>query len=339
MKKNQEIASPGALNDRGIATAVCATSRNDRKIEYGEFDVSQDREKFLGGSDIPALLGISKFCSRWELLLQKAGLEERNFSGNRYTEYGHYIEPFVRQHVNLVYDTCFRPTRVVCPPLRLHSDGFDGERVLEIKSTSDISSTLDGYKHYLVQLLKYMEAHGVSEGLLAVYERPENFDRAFHPERLQIFEVHMDEWADLLSYVNREIDRFLEDLAKLKDNPLLSEEDFLPLGGDMVAVANKIVAFEKQLAAMKETEAKLKEAKTQLYRMMLQRNVKSWSSPYGTKITRVDEVPAGSKTVTEFDQAAFQAENPLLFAKYTRAVEKKTNGKAGYVRITMGRAT
>ena len=70
---------------------------------------------------------------------------------------------------------------------------------------------------------------------------------------------------------------------------------------------------------------------------MLKAGVKSWTSPNGTKISLVAEVPGSTKTVTEFDSEALKAENPSLFAKYLRKVEKKTNGKSGYVRITMPR--
>lgn len=306
-------------------------------MEYGEFDVSEDRDKYIGGSDIPAILGISKFTSRWQLLLQKAGLEERSFTGNRFTEYGHYIEPHIRNHINLIYNTNFVPNRVINGDIRYHADGFNGECVLEVKSTSEIYSTVDGYKVYLVQLLKGMEENQVEKGILAVYDRPENMSRVFDPKRLQIFEITMDEHRNLLAHVNKEIDRFRSDLARLKENPLLSEQDFLPIDGNMITLTNKIVAFENQLSAMKEIEQQLKDAKKQLFHAMVKYGVKSWTSPSGTKITRVDDVPGGTKTVTEFDSDAFKAENPTLFSKYLKKVEKKTNGKAGFVRITMPR--
>ena len=40
-------------------------------VEYGEFDVSQDRDKYIGGSDLPIICGISKFKTRWQLLLKR----------------------------------------------------------------------------------------------------------------------------------------------------------------------------------------------------------------------------------------------------------------------------
>ena len=57
--------------------------------------------------------------------------------------------------------------------------------------------------------------------------------------------------------------------------------------------------------------------------------------PNGTKITRVDEVPGSTKTVSEFDLKAFKADNPAMYERFCRLVEKKSNGKAGYVRITV----
>lgn len=303
-------------------------------VEYGEFDVSQDRDKYIGGSDIPAILGLSKFKTRWQLLLEKAGLEERTFSGNKFTEYGHIIEPQIRDHINLTYNTNFVPNRVINGDLRCHSDGFNGECVLEIKSTSDIHSTVDGYKVYLVQLVKYMEQNEVTKGILAVYDRPEDMNPAFDGKRLQVFKILMDDHRNLLAHVNREIDKFRVDLERLKENPLLSEQDFLP-AGSLTTLADKVAKFENQLSQMKEIENQLKEAKKALYSEMVKRNVKSWSMPNGTKITRVDEVPASTKTVLEFDQELFMKEHPGMYSCYKRPVEKKTNGKAGYVRITV----
>ena len=303
-------------------------------VEYGEFDVSQDRDKYIGGSDLPVICGISKFKTRWQLLLEKAGLAENTFEGNPYTRYGHYIEPFIRDHINLIYNTQFIPNRVINGDIRCHSDGFNGECVLEIKSTSDIFSTVDGYKVYMVQLVKYMEQNQVVKGILAVYDRPGDMSQEFDPKRLQVFEITLDDYKNLLDYVNREIDKFRADLERLKENPLLSEQDFLP-AGNLVALADKVAKLENQLAAMKEIEKQCKEAKRALYNEMLNRKVKSWTMPNGTKLTMVMETPPGTKTVTEFDTEAFKADCPGIYQKYMKTVEKKTNGKAGYVRITI----
>lgn len=303
-------------------------------IEYGKFDVEQDRHKFIGGSDIPVIMGLSSFKTRWQLLLEKAQLAESNFSGNRFTNYGNILEPQIREYINLTKSANFQPTRVIDGDLRLHTDGFSGECVLEIKTTSDIHSVVTAYYHYLVQLIKYMEKHKVTKGILAVYNRPENFDPVFDPERLQVFEIAMEDYTALLAKVNRELDRFRADLETLKENPLLSEQDFMPKGS-LITLSQQVVALENQLAAMKEIEQKCKEAKQALLNEMLKHSVKSWVTPNGTKITRVDGTPGSTKTVSEFDTEAFKADNYALYQKYLREVEKKTNGKSGYVKITL----
>lgn len=301
---------------------------------YGEFDVTADRDQYIGGSDIPAILGISRFTTRWQLLLEKAGLEERCFCGNKYTEYGHIIEPQIRDYINLVYNTNFLPNRVIHGVIRYHSDGFDGNRVLEVKSTSQIHASASDYKAYLAQLLKGMEENEVTDGILAVYHRPDDLNPVFDPKRLQVFEIKMEDHRNLLNHVDREIDKFREDLERLKENPLLSEQDFLP-AGSLATLADRVTKFESQLAALKEIEQQCKEAKKALYSEMVKRGVKSWAMPNGTKITRVDEVPAGVKKVTELDTEAFKAECPEIYQRFCRMVEKKTAGKAGFVRITV----
>ena len=303
-------------------------------VEYGEFDVSQDRDKYIGGSDLPVICGISKFKTRWQLLLEKAGLAENTFTGNRYTEYGHIMEPKIRDFINKVSQENFVPNRVINGDLRCHTDGFNGKCVLEIKTTSDYYSTVDGYKTYLIQLVKYMEQNNVDEGVLAVYLRPEAFITELDYTRLQVFKIQLEDYRGLLDYVNREIDKFRADLERLKENPLLSEQDFLP-AGNLVALADKVAKLENKLAALKEIENQCKEAKKALYNEMLNRKVKSWTMPNGTKLTMVMETPSGTKTVTEFDADAFKADCPGIYQKYLKTVEKKTNGKAGYVRITI----
>lgn len=300
-------------------------------IEYGEFDVSIDRDKYIGGSDIPVIMGISSFKKRFDLMLEKAGLKENDFAGNSYTRYGHIIEPQIRDYINLVYNTHFEPSRVIDGDLRLHTDGFNGECVLEVKSTSEIHATVDGYRHYLVQLVKYMEKYNVKKGILAVYDRPEDMNPVFDAQRLQVFHIVLDDYKPLLAKVNKEIDRFRTDLARLKENPLLTEQDFLPIGEGIVTLSNKIVAFEQQLAAMKEIEQKCKELKQALYNEMVKHDLKSWTTPNGTKITMVAATEGSTKT--EFDAAAFKKENPDMYKLYLR--EKKTAGRSGYVRVTL----
>lgn len=298
-----------------------------------EYDVTIDRNKYIGGSDVPVIMGISPFKSRWDLLQEKAGLKENTFAGNKYTEYGNILEPKIREYINATLNTNFTPNRVTIGDFRAHTDGFNGEAVLEIKTTSNIHSSVDDYKIYLVQLLKYMQVNEVKYGYLAVYERPADFSTEFDINRLNLFAVSIEKYEVLLKAIDAELDRFRTDLERLKANPLLSEQDFQP--NELVILSQKVVKFESRLAEMKQIEAELKKAKQQLFEEMSKHNIKSWETPNGTKITRVDSVPAKTELVTEFDVEAFKADNEGLYAMYQYEVAKKTNGKSGYVKITL----
>lgn len=298
-----------------------------------EYDVTIDRDLYIGGSDLPAIMGISPFKTRYELLLEKAGLRENDFEGNRYTEYGKIIEPQIRAFINRKRKKKFEPNKTINGDLRAHTDGFNGECALEIKSTSDIHETVDGYKIYLVQLLFYMNENKVTKGLLAVYERPKDFNPEFDPEKLSTFDIKAGEYKSLTDEIYAEIDRFRADLARLKDNPLLSEEDFQP--NELVTLSNKVLALENRMAEFKQIEKQYKDMKQTLFEAMTRHDVKSWETPNGTKITRVDGTAATVQTVTEFDVDTFKTENTELFEKYQKTVEKKTSARAGYVKITL----
>lgn len=299
-----------------------------------DFDVTVDRQSFIGGSDIPAIMGISTFKTRFDLLLEKAGLKEIEFTGNRYTVFGQKLEPVIRNYINQDQTVPFIPNKNTIGDVRCHTDGYNGECVLEIKTTSHIYDTVAEYKIYLVQLLKYMEVNKVDRGLLAVYQRPEDFDLLFDPERLHLYDVLMEDNLDLLAEINTALDKFRKDLKRLKENPLLTEEDFLE-DQQLVVLSNKVLAFESQLAALKSIEQQCKDAKVELYEAMVNHGVKSWTTPNGTKISVVAGTPAYTETVTEFDQAAFKAEQPEMYAQYLHEVQKKKGGRSGYVKITL----
>lgn len=297
------------------------------------YDVTIARNEYIGGSDIPVIMGISSFKKRYDLLLEKAGLKEDDFTGNRYTVYGQKMEPQIRDYINRKRKKKFEPNRIVNGDIRCHTDGFNGECVLEIKTTSRIFEKVDEYIVYLVQLLLYMKENGVKKGILAVYERPADFDPEFDSERLRIYEITASKYKTLTDKIYAEIDRFRADLERIKANPLLSEEDLQP--NDLVSLSNMVILLEQRMAEYKVMEKKYKEMKQELYEAMQEHDVKSWKTVNGVSITRVDGVESTVKLVTEFDLESFKNEEPTLYEKYLRELPKETKGRGGYVKITM----
>ena len=247
--------------------------------------VTVDREKYIGGSDIPIIMGISPFKSRFDLLLEKAGLKENDFTGNEYTEYGNVMEPKIRDFINENREDRFEEGKYIENDIRCHTDGINKEMVLEIKTTSQIHGKVEDYKVYLVQLLFYMEYTKRKHGKLAVYERPDDFNEEFDVNRLIQYDIRLEDFKELIEQINKAVDQFRIDLGKVKENPFITEEELVPV--DLTELSNKIVVLENQLVEMKKVETQAKELKTQLKSAMEKNNIKKWETPNGVKITLV----------------------------------------------------
>lgn len=296
-------------------------------------DVTVDRDKYIGGSDVPIIMGLSPFRTRWELLLEKAGIQKSSFGGNEYTEYGDVLEPQIRDYINTRLNTCFKPSQIIADDLRANMDGFNDIKVLEIKTTSHICDDVNDYKIYLVQLLFYMQMAGVDSGMLAVYERPEDFNPKFDAERLSVYDIHISEYLNLIERINAEIDHFRTDLTRLKENSLLTEEDFQP--AELVEISNKMLMLESRLAEFKDIHEQYDDMKDKLYQAMVKYDVKSWETLNGTKITRIDPNKTGKKEITVFDEIAFSEDFPDIYNMYCHIEKKTVSNRKGYVKITL----
>lgn len=298
-------------------------------------NVTEDRELYIGGSDAPVIMNLSPFKTRWELLQEKAGIKEPDFTGNKYTEYGNIMEPKIREYVNGKLLADFIEDKTIDGDLRYHADGHDlgTNQMLEIKTTSHVSENINGYKHYLVQLLLGMKMNKSETGWLAVYERPEDFDEEFNKERLCLFKVEFSEYTELVKEIDYYIQAFREDLAKLRENPFLTEEELMP--NELVELANKVVAFEDQLTEYKRIENECKKFKENLKLTMELYGLKSWKTNSGHTITLVPDGEDKEEMVLDMD--SLKSDLPELFKPAFDGgymVTRIKKGRAGYVRIT-----
>lgn len=191
--------------------------------------VKEHRENYLGGSDLVALMGISHYKTRFELLQEKAGLKEIETADNEYTDYGNKLEPKIRDYINETFGKRYHEDKLEIDnevlPIRCHFDGICNESILEIKTTGTLKKTIEDYKGYLVQLLFYMMNAKKDKGMLCVYKRDKTFDETFNSNNLQIFLIDIDNFKNLIWEMQEEIERFKLDLKKIKENPFLTEEE------------------------------------------------------------------------------------------------------------------
>lgn len=304
--------------------------------------VTQERWRYIGGSDIGAIMEISPFMKRFDLLTYKARLAENDFQGNEYTEYGNEMEGKIREYVNAgcplgqyEEDKLIIPHSII--DWRYHSDGYNKleNTVLEIKTTSEIHDKADDYKLYLVQLLFGMYVHNSPYGMLAVYNRPEDMSTEFDENRLQIFDIKMGEYEDLMRRILSAIDMFNKDLEYLKQNHAAKEND-LPSRSMLMDISNSTYSLgEKQYTAMfllsheKEFTEIIANIKDKLKCAMEDRGIKSARFEDGTLISYVPAKGAESKE--SFDEKAFKKAHPDLYDEFVTI--KTGRGKSSYVTI------
>lgn len=294
-------------------------------------EVRDERNKFIGGSDIPVIMCISPFKKRFDLLLEKAGLIENDFEGNEYTEYGNVLEPQIRDYINQFENKPFIEDKKIVNDIRCHVDGSNQkDTILEIKTTSRIHQNLENYKVYLVQLLLYMDIFQFKKGKLAVYERPSDFNLTFDRTRLTIYDINIKDYKELLETIWDAIDQFRADLLKVKENPFITEEDLQPK--EVIAISNQLEKLEVQLASYKKLEEYYDELKKELYQAMVNNNVKKWTTNNGTQITRVDGTE--DKTIIERVIDIEKMKKDYIYEDYLMDKEIVKKGRAGYVRIT-----
>jgi putative phage-type endonuclease len=287
-----------------------------------ESNVVENRHIYVGGSDVPTILGINKYKTQYQLAKEKVGIEPVKFQGNEYTEYGKALEPQIREYVNAINETNFQPaTRVdQIRKIRSNTDGFDPENgmILEIKTHG---KNLD-IKPYVAQMQLYMWQFNVLYGWLALYERPDDFDIEFDANRLKFEVIERDD--EYVQKILDAIETFWIRCEYLKEKPDMTEQEFMGIGqNELSIVAKQVEKIEMQIANFKKVEEVYKTLKQRLYELMEEYDVKKWETDH-VVITRI--LPTVSKT---FDTARFKKEHPELVEQYQKETKKN-----GYVKIT-----
>lgn len=299
--------------------------------------VSVDRFKYIGGSDIPIIMNLSPFKTRWQLLQEKAQLVDDEFLGNKYTEHGNIMEPLIRNYISKKLKCQIAEGKHYLKfsdfPVRIHTDGENAKKqlIVEIKDTSRIYDSIEGYKHYLVQLLFYMSMRDYHHGILAVYERPEDFSVEFDPKRLTLYPVELSDYEELINEIKRSVILFISDLEKVRANPFITQEDLLP--GDAEALACRLAEIKEQEEQFKEIQEEKKLVEAKLAELMEQNDIKTFDG-FGWKMTRVSGKEGEKKIVQEFNSEVFKVEHPRLWKKYITEVEKVTGGRKTTIKLT-----
>lgn len=308
-------------------------------------NVTIDRQKYVGGSDLPSILGLNaKYgTSVFEFAKQKAGIIPNPFSGNQFTKYGQVMEPVIRDYINSKYQVNYLEDTIIDSErgYRGNTDGIDRDAEIPILEVKTFGEELD-VEYYTAQCQFYMETFNQPYCRLVGYKRPadfytgmdydlENTDNYFNFEfdenRLEEHVIERDPvlWAK----IEERIKAFKNVVEELKANPNMTEAEFNDLfyGNELMVLSNKVAVLENTLATYKDIEKEYKDVKDQLYNIFEEKGLISFDT--GTmKITKV--APTSYDTVT-VDTAKLKDEEPSIYEKYK--VTKTTNRK-GYILIT-----
>jgi len=235
-----------------------------------------DRTKYIGGSDVGAILGMNNYCTRKELWEEKTG-RKKPFEGNAVTDLGTYLEDYVaklyeekcrcrvvQRHIEIKDDAC--------PYMQAHIDRevqnhpqHDTVGVLEIKALGRYTykkSIQNGLPAmYLLQLQYYLMLTGREWGVFAILNRDtgEMFDFEVKPsEKIQqkIYDAVKEFWECVKEDVEPPVlkENSKPDVIQPSDNEY-TESDNIEL---LRAIQDYNEAKqEKDIAANKMKEAKI----------------------------------------------------------------------------------
>ena len=308
-------------------------------------NVTIDRHKYVGGSDLPSILGLNaKYgTSVFEFAKQKAGIIPNPFSGNQFTKYGQVMEPIIRDFINSKYQVNYLEDTVIDSDrgYRGNTDGIDRDADIPILEVKTFGEELD-VEYYTPQCQFYMETFNVDAVRLVGYKRPtdfytgvdyelENDDTYFNYEfdENRLVEHIIKRDPKLWAKIEECILIFKNAVEELKANPNMTEKEFNRIfyGDSLITLSNKVAVLENTLAGYKEVEKEYKEIKEKLYEEFEDRGLISFDT--GTmKITKV--APTSYDTVS-IDTAKLKDEEPTIYEKYKVV---KTTNKKGYILIT-----
>lgn len=308
-------------------------------------NVTIDRHKYVGGSDLPSILGLNAKYGKsiFEFAKEKAGIIPNSFSGNQFTKYGQLMEPVIRDYINATLGTDYLEDTIIdtVRMYRGNCDGIDREAFIPLLEIKTFGEELD-VDYYEPQCQFYMETFDLPAVKLVGYKRPSDFyigvdydleneesyfNLEFDENRIvtHVIERDADKWAK----IEERIKAFKNAVSELRKRPEMSEEEFNELfyGTDLVGMSNKLATLEYQLNSFKELEKQYKDVKEKLYKIFDEKGIKSFETD-NIKITKVE--PTSYDTVT-IDTKKLQENEPEVYEAYK--VTKTTNRK-GYVLIT-----
>lgn len=273
-----------------------------------------ERKKGIGGSDVAAVLGVSKWKTPYQLYLEKTSDEISDFD-NPAMFWGRTLEPIIRQRYSDVTGrSVIVPALNIIHPkydfIRANVDGIADDRILEIKtSRSDIGWGEEGSDEipdeYACQVQHYMMVTGFVVADVAVLIGGSDFRLYEVPADKELQEIMMERENEFWQMV---INRSPPDPETLSDL-------ILKFGGSSKqAVVQADELTIQAVNRLKEIKAIAKEEDT-LKAVIIAALGEADTLSDGPITLATWKASNGAK---RFDSKTFQADHPDLYNQYLK---------------------
>ena len=282
------------------------------------------RKNGIGGSDVSALLGISKWKSALELWLDKTGQAEDLEADNEAMEWGRIMEPVIRSHFQMVTGKKVVEVKAIMqhteyPFMLADIDGLTEDdqgnpAVLEIKTASEFKRSEweeDIPTYYQTQIQHYLCVTGLAKAYVAVLIGGNSFrlyevDADLEVQNMLIA-VEADFWNKVVTNTRPEMDG--SDAAK----ELL---DKAYEGGiqDLIVLPEDARIYIEQYfeASVEEDNAKAKKQEAS-------NRIKELMGDYNKASCGEHTVSWTPVSTERLDTKALKAEQPEIYAKYAKS--------------------
>lgn len=283
----------------------------------------QERQNYIGGSDVAAILGESDYTTPLQLWMRKKGLVEPD-PNNPVANFGNVFEPLMTDYFE---DLTGLKTRRVNTPfvheehdfLRanidrqiLNGDGVEGTGVLELKTTNSHRLKALDYQYpdeWEYQIQWYLGLTSYTYGFLFIYER----------DTCEFYEpIYIERNDELINEMqHRVIDWWQLHMVQGKRPDPINEEDLLMLypdssDGKIVEASQSTRQLYQQLKQVREEKSELKEQETELKNLLKEELGEAERLVYGGRTL----VSWKSYSRQRLDSKTLREEQPEVYTDY-----------------------
>ena len=295
-------------------------------------DFTQDRTKYIGGSDIGAILGLSKFRSALAVWMEKTGKEVKALDSLP-LRFGSFAEEFVASEytrhtgVDLIHDESiylhsqhsFMSAHI---DRFVHGDGLSNAatRLLECKTANPFArgewgepGTDQVPMSYLCQCIWYMAITGIEQCDLAVL---------FGNSDFRIYEITRDLELEAL-IIERALHFWNEYVLKDTPPPARTEDDYQALfkksdPSKTIEANSKTVELTRQLQSLNTQSGDVEEQITQIKQHIMNEMKEAEALSYQGNVIATWKAP---KQSFRLDSKRLQQEEKEVFERFKMPVQ------------------